>query len=71
MIKDIWSTPEFQRRSKSARNNWLTETNDKLSTHSGSIVSFTSYRASMIIYIFLFVTMDFKILCLYFLIFFC
>ena len=70
MIKDIWSTPEFQRRSKSARNNWLTETNDKLSTHSGSIVSFTSYRASMIIYIFLFVTMDFKILCLYFLIFF-
>jgi hypothetical protein len=29
IIKDIWSTPEFQRKSKSTRNNWLTETDDK------------------------------------------
>jgi len=29
MIKENWSTPEFQRRSKSARNNWLTETDGK------------------------------------------
>jgi hypothetical protein len=48
MIKEIWSTPEFQRRSKSARNNRLTETYGKLSTHSGGTVSFTSYRASIV-----------------------
>ena len=53
MIKEIWSTPEFQRRSKSTRNNRLTETDGKLSTHSGCTVSFASYRASMmrIVYI--------------------
>ena len=48
IIKDIWSTPEFQRRSKSARNNRLTETDGKLSTHSGDTVSFASYRANMV-----------------------
>jgi hypothetical protein len=53
MIKDIWSTSEFQRRSKFARNNQLTETNGKLSTHSRGIVLFTSYRAGMIIFFYL------------------
>jgi hypothetical protein len=48
MIKEIWSTPEFQRRSKSARNNRLTETNGKLSTHPRGTVSFASYRVSMV-----------------------
>jgi len=48
MIKEIWSTPEFQRRSKSTRNNQLTETDGKLSTNSGGTVSFASYRASMV-----------------------
>jgi hypothetical protein len=48
MIKDIWFTLEFQRRSKSAKNNQLTETDGKLSTHSGGTVSFASYRASMV-----------------------
>jgi hypothetical protein len=54
MIKEIWFTPEFQRRSKSARNNWLTKTNGKLSTHSRGMVSFALYRVSMvkIVYIF-------------------
>jgi len=65
MIKDIWSTPEFQRRSKSARNNWLTKTNDKLSTHSGSIVLFTSYRASMIIYIYFYLLQWTSKFCVY------
>jgi hypothetical protein len=69
IIKDIWFILEFQRRSKSAKNNQLTETNGKLRTHSGGTVSFASYRASMIS-IFLFVIMDFKFLYLYFLIFF-
>jgi hypothetical protein len=69
IIKDIWFTLEFQRRSKSAKNNQLTETDGKLRTHSGGTVSFASYRASMIS-IFLFVIMDFKFLYLYFLIFF-
>jgi len=48
MIKEIWFTPEFQRRSKSARNNWLTETDGKLSTHSRGMVSFALYRVSMV-----------------------
>ena len=48
MIKEIWSTLEFQRRSKSTRNNRLTETDGKLSTYSGGTVSFASYRASMV-----------------------
>jgi hypothetical protein len=48
MIKEIWSTPEFQRRSKSARNNRLTETDGKLSTQSGGTMSFASYRANMV-----------------------
>jgi len=43
MIKDIWFTPEFQRRSKSAKNNRITETDGKLSTHSGGTMSFASY----------------------------
>jgi len=43
MIKEIWSTKEFQKRSKSARNNRLTETNGKLSTHPGGTVSIASY----------------------------
>jgi len=48
MMKEIWSTPKFQRRSKSARNNQLIETDGKLSTHSGGTVSFASYRTSMV-----------------------
>ena len=48
MIKEIQFTPEFQKRSKSARNNQLTETDGKLSTHSGGTVLFASYRASMV-----------------------
>ncbi|KAL3604645.1 hypothetical protein D5086_005504 [Populus alba] len=47
MIKDVWSTPEFQKRSESARRNRLTKTNGKISTHSGETVSFASYRANM------------------------
>jgi hypothetical protein len=47
MIKDIWSTPEFQRRSKSVRRNRLTKIDGKISTHSGGTVSFASYRANM------------------------
>ncbi|XP_061959707.1 uncharacterized protein LOC133703424 [Populus nigra] len=47
MIKDVWSTPEFQRRSESARRNRLTKTDGKISTHSGGTVSFASYRANM------------------------
>ena len=53
MIKDVWSTPEFQRRSESARRNRLTKTDGKISTHSGGTVSFASYRANMV-YIFFF-----------------
>ena len=48
MIKDFWSTPEFQRRSKSTRRNRLTKTDGKISTHSGGIVSFALYRANMV-----------------------
>ena len=48
IIKDIWFTLEFQRRSKSAKNNQLTEPDGKLRTHSGGTVSFASYRASMV-----------------------
>jgi len=48
MIKDVWSTPEFQRRSESARRNRLTKTDGKRSTHSGGTVSFASYRANMV-----------------------
>ena len=48
MIKDVWSTPEFQRRSESARRNRLTKTDGKISTHSGGTVSFASYRANMV-----------------------
>ncbi|XP_073261204.1 uncharacterized protein [Populus alba] len=47
MIKDVWSTPEFQRRSESARRNRLSQTDGKISTHSGGTVSFASYRANM------------------------
>eukprot|EP00258_Populus_trichocarpa_P032539 XP_024448558.1 uncharacterized protein LOC112325767 [Populus trichocarpa] len=47
MIKDVWSTPEFQRRPESARRNRLTKTDGKISTHSGGTVSFASYRANM------------------------
>jgi hypothetical protein len=68
MIKDIWFTPEFQRRSKSVRNNQLTKTYGILSTHSEGIVSFISYQASMI-WIFLFVIMNLKFLYLYFVIY--
>jgi len=53
MMKEIWSTPEFQRRSKSARNNQLTETDGKLSTHSGGTVSFASYRTSMVMIVYI------------------
>ena len=42
-IKDVWSTPEFQRRSESARRNQLTKTYGKISTHSGKTMSFASY----------------------------
>ena len=48
MIKDVWSTHEFQRRSESARRNRLTKTDGKISTHSGGTVSFASYRANMV-----------------------
>jgi hypothetical protein len=48
MIKEIWSTLEFQRRSKFARNNRLTETDGKLSTHARGTVSFASYRVSIV-----------------------
>jgi hypothetical protein len=48
MIKDVWSTPEFQRRSESARRNRLTKTDGKISTHSGGTVSFALYRANMV-----------------------
>jgi hypothetical protein len=68
MIKDIWFTPEFQRKSKSVRNNQLTETYGILSTHSEGTVSFISYQASMV-WIFLFVIMNLKFLYLYFVIY--
>jgi hypothetical protein len=48
MIKDIWSTPEFRRRTKFARSNWVTEIDGKLSSHSGGTMSFASYRSSML-----------------------
>ena len=48
MIKDIWSTPEFQMRSESSRRNQLTQTDGKITTHSGGTVSFASYRANMV-----------------------
>ena len=48
MIKDVWFTPEFQRRSESARRNRLTKTDGKISTHFGGTMSFASYRANMI-----------------------
>lgn len=48
MIKDVWSTLEFQRRSESARRNRLTKTYGKISTHSGGTMSFASYRANMV-----------------------
>jgi hypothetical protein len=48
MIKDVWSTPEFQRRSESARRNRLTKTDGKISTHSEGTVSFALYRANMV-----------------------
>ena len=48
MIKDVWSTPEFQRRSESARRNRLTKTDGKISTHSGGTVLFASYQANMV-----------------------
>jgi len=48
MIKDVWSTPEFQRRSESARRNQLTKTDGKISTYSRGTVSFASYRANMV-----------------------
>jgi len=48
MIKDVWSTPKFQRRFESARRNRLTKTNDKISTHSGETVSFALYQANMV-----------------------
>ena len=53
MIKEIWSTPEFQRRSKSTRNNRLTKIDGKLSTHSKGTVSFASYQASMVRIVFI------------------
>jgi hypothetical protein len=43
MIKDVWSTPEFQRRSESAMRNRLTKIDGKISTHFGGTVSFASY----------------------------
>ena len=52
MIKDVWSTPKFQRRSESARRNRLTKTNGKISTYFGGTVSFASYRANMVRLIF-------------------
>ena len=53
MIKDIWSTPGFWRRSKFARSNRLTETDGKLSSHSGGTMSFASYWASMVMIFFI------------------
>jgi len=52
MIKDVWSTPEFQRRSESTRRNRLTKTYGKISTHSRETMSFASYRANMVRIIF-------------------
>ena len=46
MIKDVWSTLEFQRRSESTRRNRLTKTDGKISTHSRGTMSFASYRAN-------------------------
>ena len=48
MIKDVWSTPKFQRPSESSKRNQLTKIGGKISTHSGGIMSFASYRASMV-----------------------
>ena len=48
MIKDVWSTLEFERRFESARRNRLSQTDGKISTHSGETVSFASYRANMV-----------------------
>ena len=54
MIKDVWSTSKFQRRSESAGSNRLTKTNGKISIHSEGIVSFALYRANMVM-IFLYI----------------
>jgi len=48
MIKDVWSTLEFQRRSESVRKNRLTKIDGKISTHSGGTMPFASYRANMV-----------------------
>jgi len=48
MIKDVWSTLEFQKMSESAKRNRLTKTDGKISTHSEGTVSFASYRAHMV-----------------------
>ena len=55
MIKDVWSTHEFQKRLESIRRNRLTKTNGKISTYSKGTVSFAPYRANMVrIFIFIF-----------------
>ena len=48
MVKDVWSTDGFHRRSESSKRNRLKTTDGKISSHSGGLVSFASYRASMV-----------------------
>ena len=48
MIKYIWFTLEFQKRSESAKRNRLTKTNDKINTYSRGTMSFASYRVNII-----------------------